>query len=567
MNQAVWMVTFEAVPVVKVGGLAEVPTNLAVELAARGWDAVVIVPAHGELRERSAESVATLNVPGARLEVGKLEWRGVKFFIVSGGALRDAGVYAEEVLEAKVVQFAAAVGELVKNPELLGVREPSVVHFHDWHSVPALLALRRALEGGGEPALFFHIHLLVRRRLNEELLSKAGIPPDWEHEVTWGGSKRRVSVREALQLSGGAAEKLGALEAHRVVTVSHAYLSEELAPFMGGELSGKARVVYNGTSWRYSDLQKEVFEVHGRQLEVFGAAQLPNRMLLRKYFLLHALGSLPEGEPKVPDERTARKLREAAAPPLREDLRTEAFSYDGPLVITTGRVSRQKGFDLLLEAVPHVVQDLGIARFVFFILPVWGSEDLSLQLLDLSREYPDNVRVVFGQAPSVYKLAHLAADVFAAPSRREPFGIMALEAMVSGVPVVASRVGGLAETVLDIREHGYAGTGFLVSPGDPYELAEKIRDLAAFMEASATGRLDMLAGKIEDRKLRELLEEYPDSGEIIRKSCIERVETHFTWQASARMAEAVYFEALRSLGKPLPTLSTSGVLGKKETER
>lgn len=544
MSRSVWMVTFEAVPAVKVGGLAEVPSNLAAELAARGWDSVVIVPAHGELHERSAERVAALNVPGARLEVGRFKWRGVTFVVVSGGALRDRGVYAEEVVETKVAQFAAAVAELAKNPEQLGLNEPKVVHFHDWHSVPALLALRHALEGGGEPALLLHIHLLVRRKLGEELLSKAGIPLDWEHEVIWGGSRRRVTVREALQLSGGAAEKLGALEAHRVVTVSHAYLREELALFVGGELSSKARIVYNGTSWRYGDLQKEVWETHGQQLKLFGVEQPPSRRLLRKYFLLHAMGNLPQEEPRVPDERIARKLREAAAPPLKEDLRPEAFSYDGPLVITTGRVSRQKGFDVLLEAVPHVLRDLGCVRFVLFVLPVWGSEDLSLQLLDLSREYPENVRVIFGQAPSVYKLAHLAADVFAAPSRREPFGIMALEAMVSGVPVVASRVGGLTETVLDIREHGYAGTGFLVTPGDPYELAEKIRDLAAFMEASATGRLDAFAGKIEDRKLRELLEEYPDSGEILRKSCIERVETNFTWEASARMAENVYLEIL-----------------------
>lgn len=538
------MITFESIPVVKVGGLAEVPANLASELARKGWNTAVVVPAHGQLHERSAEKIAEVNSQGTRFNVGTLEWKGVRYVVVSGGVLSEGNVYAASTMEAKIAQFAAVVAALVKNPELVGLSKPDVAHFHDWHSVPALLALRHALEGDKEPRLVFHVHLLVRGRLSGELLMNAGVPLDWEHFVILGSKRKRVTVAEALQYSGGIAEKLGALEAHRVITVSKAYLSEELAPFLGSELSGKARVVYNGSSWRYGDVLREVLEKHGERLKSLGIELPPSRRVLRRYFLLHALGKLEGGEPWIPDERTAEKLREAASPPLLGNLHVEAFDYDGPLVITTGRVSRQKGFDVLSEAVPLVLRDLGNVRFVFLVIPVWGSEDLSLQLLDLCREYPDNVRVIFGQAPSVYRLAHLAADVFAAPSRREPFGIMALEAMSTGIPVVASRVGGLSETVLDIREHGYSGTGFLVDPGDPYDLAEKIRDLAAFMEASSTGQLDMYANKIEDKKLRAMLEEYPDSGEILRKSCIERVETYFTWEASARMAEDVYLEIL-----------------------
>jgi starch synthase len=124
---------------------------------------------------------------------------------------------------------------------------------------------------------------------------------------------------------------------------------------------------------------------------------------------------------------------------------------------------------------------------------------------------------------------------------------MALEAMAAGVPLVASKVGGLTETVADIREHGYEGTGYFVEPGDPYELADRIRDLAAFMEASSSGALERYRGKISDEQLRRMLEDLPDSGEIIRKSCIERVEKMFTWERSAELAEAVYLEALREL--------------------
>ena len=61
-----------------------------------------------------------------------------------------------------------------------------------------------------------------------------------------------------------------------------------------------------------------------------------------------------------------------------------------------------------------------------------------------------------------------ACDVFVLPSRHEGLGVAALEAMALGCPVVASRVGGLAEAVVHER------TGLLVRPGDASALAEAL---------------------------------------------------------------------------------------------
>ena len=65
-------------------------------------------------------------------------------------------------------------------------------------------------------------------------------------------------------------------------------------------------------------------------------------------------------------------------------------------------------------------------------------------------------------------------DVLAAPTREvEPFGIVAVEAAAAGIPCLATRVGGLQETVVDRR------TGLLVDPGDVDALTASLRRLAA----------------------------------------------------------------------------------------
>jgi glycosyltransferase involved in cell wall biosynthesis len=66
-----------------------------------------------------------------------------------------------------------------------------------------------------------------------------------------------------------------------------------------------------------------------------------------------------------------------------------------------------------------------------------------------------------------------ACDAFVLPARREGLGVSALEAMAASRPVIASRVGGLAEAVVHER------TGLLVPPDDPRALAEAIHRLAA----------------------------------------------------------------------------------------
>ncbi|ABL78194.1 glycogen synthase [Thermofilum pendens] len=543
-DRTVLMVAFEATPFVKVGGLAEVPSNLAKELVALGWRAYLALPSHAPPGRRGEEPVARFATPLGEVFVGRASWGGVTYLLFSGSALSDERVYAGEVMDQKVKLFSYGLSLLLLNAEKYGVVFPDVIHFHDWHSVYALVKVKHDFQQRKARTLF-HVHLLVKKHVDPSIFEQLGVPLGWRHEVRVNGRSMDLTLGDVLRVSGGIAEKIGALEADRLVTVSESYLLDDVLPFVGGEFRGKSRVIYNATTWSLRGALEEVLGKHGQRLRSFaGRSEGFRRTEIRKYFLLRALGELEEGEPEVPDERIKKLVYDLADPPMRGQGKVEPFMFDGPLAITTGRLARQKGFDLMVEAVPRVLRELGEAKFVFLVLPVWGGEDYVYQLADLQREYPENVRAVFGVAPSIYKLAHLASDVFFAPSRWEPFGIMALEAMSTGNPLVASRTGGLKEIVLDVNVYAERGTGILVRPDDPYELAEALRDLLAFMEASNTGRIEWYAGKIENKTLRRMLEEYPDAGEILRKNCVDRVEKHFSWAASARTADSIYRELL-----------------------
>jgi D-inositol-3-phosphate glycosyltransferase len=86
-------------------------------------------------------------------------------------------------------------------------------------------------------------------------------------------------------------------------------------------------------------------------------------------------------------------------------------------------------------------------------------------------ELDDAVRFLGPQSQDVLQRYYVAADVTVLPSYYESFGMVALEAMACGSPVVASRVGGLTTTVRD------GVTGFLVREGDVVDLADRLGEL------------------------------------------------------------------------------------------
>lgn len=127
-----------------------------------------------------------------------------------------------------------------------------------------------------------------------------------------------------------------------------------------------------------------------------------------------------------------------------------------PMVLFVGRMTYQKGPDLLLEAVPDVLRDYPQARFVFV-----GDGDMKNHLIRRANELGVNHAVRFtGFIPEEDKIDLMkACEVVCVPSRNEPFGIVVLEAWSAGKPVIAIHGTGAGDIVwhevTGLKVYGY----------------------------------------------------------------------------------------------------------------
>ena len=147
----------------------------------------------------------------------------------------------------------------------------------------------------------------------------------------------------------------------------------------------------------------------------------------------------------------------------------EDLGVDGsrPIVLFVGRVTRQKGIDILLRA----ARSIGGDAQVVVVAGAADTPDVGAEMRTLAEE-AGAVWIERMLARSDVIRLYTAADVFVCPSVYEPFGIINLEAMACETAVVATRVGGIPGVVLD------GETGLLVDP-DAGAIARAVNELLA----------------------------------------------------------------------------------------
>ncbi|WP_062908150.1 glycosyltransferase [Mycobacterium avium] len=184
--------------------------------------------------------------------------------------------------------------------------------------------------------------------------------------------------------------------------------------------------------------------------------------------------------------RMGRARSRTSVVPCGVDL--DAFTPDGPVaargarprIVTVGRLVPRKGFDTIVRALPRIPD----AELVIVGGPPaaeLGGDEQARRLQRLAGELgvADRVRLLGGVTRAQMPALLRSADVVACTPWYEPFGIVPLEAMACGVPVVATAVGGIRDTVVD------GATGRLVPPKDPDALGEAV---AALLRDGRRGR-------------------------------------------------------------------------------
>jgi glycosyltransferase involved in cell wall biosynthesis len=178
------------------------------------------------------------------------------------------------------------------------------------------------------------------------------------------------------------------------------------------------------------------------------------------------------------------------------------------LVICAARINPDKGLDVLLEAAARLRSRIHDARFEILGGLQSGYEHHAAELEKLRHERGLLDMVVFRGFIQQPRPLIAAADVYVQPSRAEPFGLGVLEAMALGVPVIASRAGGLVDIVED------EVSGLLVPPGDPAALSAAIQRLLGDRELARrlgeAGRQRALRQFSLDRMLDRLIATYSE---------------------------------------------------------
>lgn len=206
------------------------------------------------------------------------------------------------------------------------------------------------------------------------------------------------------------------------------------------------------------------------------------------------------------------------SPATREAIKHE-LNLSGPLVMAIGRLARNKGYDLLIQAFAVVAKRVENARLLLAVgsthPSAWEIEErarLEAQAASLGLAE----RVIFGDHVPDDKMASMyrAADVFALSSRYEPFGMTAVEAMACGTPCVITTEGGLQELVtwgleaisanpFDCEEFGHALTNVLRYPRLAAQLARhgSFRARAKFTWNGIAQQILRVTEGVEDERL------------------------------------------------------------------
>jgi len=584
----VWIFTFEYAGIAKVGGLGEVPANQAKNLV-EIFDVSVFIPSHGQIERLksiteveklpfSAVGQVDLSILGLpeiensyKIGYYRCKLNSVPIILLVGENaftskyLDDRSVYNPETINGKLCLFSIGmrcyVEYLIDNQRSL---LPDIIHMHDYHVViPFINTKQELIKNGLDVPSIITIHLLTWPRFEIDFYKACGIE-NTPIPIRLESGVEKKTIEEIFALCEDwrgpdeeylppTVEKIGAVISDLVTTVSESYLKSDIIPNLGQELiQFKADFVWDGCDWEFHKIYQKVHNDHeGEIRNLLGLSEEIEitREIMKKYLLTHKISHLSQS-PLINSVKVLDTINEISnGNPFIKNGNIKAFIDSGPLVITTGRISPQKGFEIVLGAIPEVVKEIPDVKFLFLILPTDYSIEEIKTYAEQVKKYPDNVRIIFGVATDIFHLAHLAADVYCALSRWEPFGIIALEAMAVKLPIIATKVGGLQESIIDIRENPEFGTGILIERNN---VEQFVSALISFLRLVQVKERVGAGGSLYEPDTLNMVNSIPDGViksrvlldanyiDKIRENSINRVKFNFRWNIVIKKLVELY---------------------------
>ena len=492
------LLSSEAVPFAKVGGLADVAGSLPKALRLLGHDARLALPKYGLINEAKFGLTKVLDSQPVPVGSGhglasvfESAVEGMPTYLIGNDKYFDRQeVYGYDDDGERFVFFCRAALEMLQKLDW----RPDVIHCNDWHTgiIPNWLkTIYRDDPFFADTATAFTIHNLAYQGIfAPQLLDFAGLA-DYgliPHPTDDGLS--RVVVLMAR----------GILFADVINTVSEKYAQEILTPEYGERLHPVL-----------AQRQDHLFGIlNGLDYEVWDPAT--DRDIAVNYD-----DAAPPLSPPKPALSRVEGLggRKGGRVENKLALQREAglsVDSDIPLVGIISRLADQKGFDILAEASDQLMElDLQ------FVLLGTGEERYHRIFTNVAGKYQGQAAVFLKFDGALARRIYAGSDAFLMPSRFEPCGLGQLISMRYGsVPIVRS-TGGLADTVQDYDPTTGQGNGFAFSDYNEEAL------LAAVERALETYRHKDTWRTLMERGMR----------------------ADFSWWASARKYVELYQKALK----------------------
>jgi starch synthase len=423
----VFIVSAEAVPFAKVGGLADVVGSLPAALRVQGVDARVIMPGYG-LIEHLKHHISRLfsfqftHRKGASLiDVYTCIHDGVPIYFVQGWPYfgQDSSVYTDWNWDVPRFIFFNQIAMAVawQLQERLGWF-PDVFHVNDWHTslIPFLLAESLDKPEWSQVASVVTIHNIAYQG--------AGVGGFlWDLGITG-------RLHPLLNKYGLSNNLLAIAIAYSdmVNTVSPTYAKEIQYPTAGYELAPLI-------AERRNDLMGIL---NGLDIERVNPEN--DKTLVSRYNAHEFVN--PRAENK-------RVLQAAARLPIREEV---------PIIGVVSRLTWQKGFDLAVPALRQLLADTDVQVVILGT----GDAQIEADIYQIAQNYQDKATAFLEFDGILAQYIYAGSDMFLMPSHFEPCGIGQMIAMRYGSLPIVRQTGGLADTVTNY-DNGEAdsGTGFV----------------------------------------------------------------------------------------------------------